>query len=63
MIIKYFLHVTGGEMLPVNHNIIKLIIIIAKWTDIKSTCPRELMWAASEILWYQGLSSVVLFDK
>ena len=21
----------------------------------KSTCPRELMWAASEILWYQGL--------
>ena len=32
MIIKYFLHVTGGEMLPVNvnHNIINLIIIIAK---------------------------------
>lgn len=34
MIIKYFLHVMGGEMLPVNHNIIKLIIIIAKRTDI-----------------------------
>ena len=31
MIIKYFLHVTGGEIFPVNHNIIiKLIIIIAK---------------------------------